>query len=189
MPWPPTTMPPAFDQLEPGPVTVTVPTPPGRLPIVPKESANVPPLWIVSIPVRITPTLRFRAKAPGSLITVAFRATVSMFASSVCLGKRAGLQLPLKNQLEVNVPVQSRVWACDETVDAAKSANVASKVNEKNSQRGRTGDTVPWRGAVDDSRCGSYPITAPNQLEKPGRHSPNSQSEGSLRGRPQLWRW
>ena len=132
MPWPPTTMSPAFDQLEPGPVTITVPTPPDRLPIVPKESANVPPVWIVSIPVPFGPTDRFLANAPGSLITVAFGVTVLMFPSVVCLGKPAS-QLPLKNQLEENCPVQL-VWACVETVDAAKSAIAASNLDETNLQ-------------------------------------------------------
>ena len=51
VPNPPTTMPPAFDQLAPAPVTVTVPTPPGRSPTVPNELAKVPPFWIVSVPV------------------------------------------------------------------------------------------------------------------------------------------
>ena len=116
MPWPPTTTPPAFDQLEPAPVTVTVPSPPGRLPIVPKELANVPPVWIVSIPVPFGPTDRFWANAPGSATVVEFGVTVLMFPSVVCLGKPP-IQLPLKNQLEENRPVQS-VWACVETVDA-----------------------------------------------------------------------
>src|ERR1700722_13604191 len=83
VPWPPTTMFPAFAQLDPAPVPVPVPPPPGRLPIAPDESANVPPLWIVSIPVPFTPTVRFRACAPGSLSTVEFGVTVLMFASSV----------------------------------------------------------------------------------------------------------
>ena len=51
VPWPPTTTLPAFDQLEPAPDTVTVPTPLAKFPIAPNESANVPPDWIASIPV------------------------------------------------------------------------------------------------------------------------------------------
>ena len=58
-----------------------------------------------------------------------------MFASSVCLGKVES-QLPLKNQLEVNVPVQL-VWACVETVDAAKSATIASNLDETTLARRR----------------------------------------------------
>ena len=67
---------------------------------------------------------------PGSLITVAFGVTVLMFASVVCLGKPP-FQLPLKNQLEENAPVQL-LWACAETVDIATSAIVASNLDETN---------------------------------------------------------
>jgi hypothetical protein len=163
VPKPPTTTPPALDQLEPDPVTVTVPTPPGRLPIVPKESANVPPFWIVSIPVPFEPTDRFLACAStlGSLITVAFGVTVLMFASSVCLGKPP-IQLPAKNQLEENRPVQSD-WACVETVEAAKSAIAISNMAETNLQTARAGDAEPRRDTMKNSRCDSPPISAPNQ--------------------------
>ena len=92
---------PAFDQLEPAPVTVTVPRPPARLPMAPKLSAKAPPPWIVSIPVPPWPTVRFRANASGVVISVELGVTVSMFASIVCLGKPP-IQLPLRNQSEEN---------------------------------------------------------------------------------------
>ena len=65
---------------------------------------------------------------PGSQSPLNSASTVSMFPSVVCLGKLA-VQLPDRNQLEVNVPVQS-VWAWVETVDAAKSAMVASDLDK-----------------------------------------------------------
>jgi len=151
---------PAVDQLEAAPVTVTVPTPPGRLPIVPKESANVPPFWIVSIPVLFAPMVRFRANAPGSLITVAFGVTVLMFPSVVCLGKPAS-QLPLKNQLEETAPVQL-VWACIETVEAVKSAIPASNLGGTNLQPPAP-DVARRRGPMDDSRRGSH-LMSPQSL-------------------------
>ena len=159
MPWPPTTTPPAFDQLEPAPVTVTVPSPPGKLPTVPKELANVPPVWIVSIPVPFEPTERFRAAAPGLATAVEFGVTASMFPSVVCLGKPAS-QLPDKNQSEENRPVQLVVWACVETVDAAKSAIVASNLDETNLRPARARDVTSRRGPMGESRCGSHPISA-----------------------------
>jgi hypothetical protein len=79
------------------------------LPTIPEESANVPPVWIVSIPVPFAPTDKFLADAPGLATTVEFNVTVLMFASFVWVGRRA-VQLPGKNQLEENCPVQS-VWA------------------------------------------------------------------------------
>src|SRR6478609_6229083 len=114
-PEPPTTIPPALDQLVPAPVTVTVPNPPARLPIVPKESASVPPLSMVSIPIAFAPTERVLAAAPGLSITVGFGVTVLMFPSVVCLGRPA-VQLPLRNHSDENRPVQL-VWACVEPVD------------------------------------------------------------------------
>ena len=102
---------------------------------------------------------------PGSLITVEFGVTVLMFASVVCLGTPAS-QLPVKNQSEENCPVQL-VWACVETVDAAKSAIVASNLDETNLQPARARDVAPRRGPVDDSRRGSHPISAPNQSAMP----------------------
>jgi hypothetical protein len=65
VPWPPTTTELTFVQLEPAPVTVTVPSPPGRLPIVANPLTNVPPVWIVSIPVPFESTRDcwFRARA------------------------------------------------------------------------------------------------------------------------------
>src|SRR6476619_2822602 len=104
-PWPPTTTVPALDQLEPAPVTVTVPDPPVRLPTNPAEVFSVPPAWIVSVPIPFGPTDRFCANAPGSESTVAFGVTVLMFASSVCLGKPPN-QLPARNQFEEHCPVQ-----------------------------------------------------------------------------------
>ena len=47
----PTVRVPLLCQLEPAPVTVTVPSPPAKLPTVPPETINVPPVWIVSDPV------------------------------------------------------------------------------------------------------------------------------------------
>ena len=64
---------------------------------------------------------------PGSATSVEFGVTVLMFASVVCLGKLAS-QLPLKNQLEENCPVQL-VWACVDDV-AASSAMVAVVVSK-----------------------------------------------------------
>ena len=122
---------PAFDQLEPAPVTVTVPRPPARLPMAPKLSANAPPPWIVSTPVPPRPTTRFRANASGVVISVELGVTVSMFASIVCLGKPP-IQFPLRNQFEENCPVQSEVCARVGTVDAARSAIVARAVDEPN---------------------------------------------------------
>jgi hypothetical protein len=69
-----------------------------------------------------------------------------MFASSVCLGKVES-QLPDKNQLEVNCPVQLRVWACVETVDAAKSAIAGSNVDRTNLQPARARDIAPRHAA------------------------------------------
>jgi hypothetical protein len=87
-----------------------------------------------------------------------------MFPSVVCLGKPAS-QLPLKNQLEEDCPVQL-VWACVETVDAMKSAIAASNLAET-LQPPRVRDVAPRRGPIDDSRCGSHPISAPNQSAMP----------------------
>jgi hypothetical protein len=88
-----------------------------------------------------------------------------MFASVVCLGKPAS-QLPLKNQLEENCPVQL-VWACVETVDAATSAIVASNADETNLQPARVRDIAARRAPVDDHRHGSHRIPAPNQSAMP----------------------
>src|SRR6476620_9796008 len=122
VPWPPTTTLPAVNQLEPAPVTNTVPSPPGRLPTVPKELFNVPPVWIVSIPVPFEPTVKFWADAPALAITVAFGVTVLMFPSVVCWGTPP-IQLPLKNQLEENCPVQLDCACVDDV--AASNATVA----------------------------------------------------------------
>ena len=55
--WPPTTRLPEFDQLVPAPVTVTVPKPPGKLPIVLLPNmANVPGDWMTSTPCPSGPT-------------------------------------------------------------------------------------------------------------------------------------
>jgi hypothetical protein len=102
------------------------------LPIAPELSANVPPFWIVSIPVPFTPTDRFLAAAPGLATTVEFGVTVLMFASVVCVGRERTLQLTPKNQSEETNPVQSLVWACAETADAMKNAIAASNLAETN---------------------------------------------------------
>jgi len=88
-----------------GPVTVTVPTPPGKLPIVPNSLVSVPPFWIVSIPVPFAPTDRLLASAPGLATTVAFGVTVLMFTSIVRLGIPP-TQLGPKNQSEERNPPQ-----------------------------------------------------------------------------------
>ena len=68
----------------------------------PKLLANVPPPWIVSTPVPFRPTDRFRANAPGVVISVELGVTVSMFASIVCLGKPpipVATQEPIRGEL------------------------------------------------------------------------------------------
>jgi hypothetical protein len=71
-------------------------------------------------------------------------------------------QLPPKNQLEDNSPVQLD-WACVETVDAAKSAIVVSNVDKTNSQPAHVPDVAPRRGPMDNHRHGSRPISASDQ--------------------------
>ena len=117
-PRPPTTSVPTFVHLEPAPETVTVPCPPGKLPINPPISVNVPPFWITSIPVPFEPTLRFSAVAPAPLISVELGVTVFMFASVATPGTPASQLAGLNQPLE-NAPVQF-VWAYVETVDAAE---------------------------------------------------------------------
>ena len=119
-------------QLEPAPVTLIVPIPVDRLPIVPDWRVSVPPVWIVSIPVPLGPTDRFRAIAPAVLISVELGVVVLMFASSCCLGKVES-QFPLKNQSEVNRPVQFLVvWACVETADAANRPTIVKTLIKRN---------------------------------------------------------
>ena len=127
--------------LEPAPDTVTVPCPPGKLPINPPISVNVPPFWITSIPVPFVPTVRFSAVAPAPLISVELGVTVFMFASVATPGTPRGSQLTGLNQPLETAPVQL-VWACVETVDAAKSAIVASNPDERNLQAARARDVV-----------------------------------------------
>ena len=59
VPKPPTTTVPVFVQLEPASVTVTVPSPPARLPINPATSVTVPLFWMASVPVPEPPITRF----------------------------------------------------------------------------------------------------------------------------------
>jgi hypothetical protein len=73
------------------------------------------------------------------------------------------IQLPLKNQLEVNVPVQS-LWACVETVDAATSAIAASNVDETNLPAARAGDVAPRHDRMDDSRRGLDRNVSPQSI-------------------------
>jgi len=49
---------PLFVQVEPGPVTVTVPLEPLRAAIKPLRSVTVPPFWTVSAPVVLLPTIK-----------------------------------------------------------------------------------------------------------------------------------
>jgi hypothetical protein len=84
-----------------------------------------------------------------------------MFALVAAIGTPAS-QLPGLNQPLETVPVQL-VWACVETVDAMKSAIIASKLDEANLLQARAPDVVPRHGLMDDRRCGSRPISAPNQ--------------------------
>src|SRR5258708_19896208 len=92
-----------------------------------------------------------------------------MFALVSAFGTPA-FQLRELNQPLENAPVQL-VWACVETVDAAKSAIAASNLDETNLPPARAGDVVPRRVPMDDSRCGSHPISAPNQSAMPIIHN------------------
>ena len=96
-----------------------MPCDPGKLPANPPTSVNVPPFWIVSTPVPVWPTDRFRAVAPGIATSVEFGVTVSTFALVATVGTPA-FQLPAVNQSEETAPVQS-VWAFVEIVDAMKA--------------------------------------------------------------------
>jgi len=68
-----------------------------------------------------------------------------MSPSVVCLGKPP-IQLPAKNQLEENCPVQS-LWACAETVNAAKSAIVANSLDKTNLEPTFAREVAPRRVA------------------------------------------
>ena len=148
-PRPPTTRVPTFVHLEPAPETVTVPCPPGKLPINPPISVNVPPFWITSIPIPFAPTLRFSAVAPAPLISVELGVTVFMFASVATPGTPASQLRGLNQPLE-NAPVQL-VWACVETVEVAKNAIVASNPDERNLQVARARDVVSRRICMERS--------------------------------------
>ena len=63
VPKPPTWMVPVFVHVEPGPDTVAVPCEPGKSPINPPKSVNVPPFWTASVPTPLRPTMRFEALA------------------------------------------------------------------------------------------------------------------------------
>src|SRR5579863_5801864 len=145
-PRPPTTMASTFVQLEPAPVTVTAPTPPGRLPIVPNSSTSVPPFWIVSVPAPFWPTARLLASALSVLITVRFGVTVLMLTSNVRLGIPAS-QLGPRNQSDEDHPSQPVVWAYVETVDAAKNVIVVSNAAGTNLQPVRPREVAPRRVA------------------------------------------
>jgi hypothetical protein len=60
------------------------------------------------------------------------------------------IQLTALNQSEETTPVQS-LWACVETVDAAKSAIVASNVDKTNLQPARVREVARRRDPIDDS--------------------------------------
>jgi len=134
------------------------------LPTNPPTSVNVPPLWTTSIPIPFWPTVRFRALAPVLVTAVKFGVTVLMFALVAAEGTPA-FQLSPINQSEETAPVQL-VWACVDTVNAA-SAIAASNLDETNLQPARARGVVPRRGPIDDSRCGSHPISAPNYSAMP----------------------
>jgi hypothetical protein len=87
-----------------------------------------------------------------------------MFALVAAVGTPA-FQLRGLNQPLENAPVQL-VWARVETVDVATSAIAASNVDETNLQP-RAGDVAPRRGPMENGRCGSHPISAPNQSAMP----------------------
>ena len=161
VPEPPTTTFEMFVHVEPAPDTVTVPREPGKLPTNPPKSVNVPPFWTTSVPIPFWPTPRFRAVAPALVTAVEFGVTVSMFALVAAVGTPA-FQLPAVNQSEETAPVQL-VWARVETVDAAKTAIVASNMDKTNLQPARTRDVAPRRGPMDDSGRGLHPISASNQ--------------------------
>ncbi len=84
---------------------------------------------------------------------------MSMFALVAAVGTPAS-QLPGLNQPLETAPVQL-VWAFVGTVDAAKSAIIASSLDETNLQPPHAGDVAPRRNPEDDSRRGSHPISAP----------------------------
>ena len=99
------------------------------------------------------------------LISVGFGVTVSMFTLLNVEGTPA-VQLRELNQPLENAPVQL-VWACVETVDAATSAIATSNVDGTNLQLTCARDVAPRRGLMENSRCGSRPISAPNQSAMP----------------------
>jgi hypothetical protein len=87
-----------------------------------------------------------------------------MFALVAAVGTPA-FQLPGLNQPLETDPVQL-VWACVETVIAMKIAIIASNLDETNLQP-RAPEAAPRRDPMDDSRCGSRPISAPNRWAMP----------------------
>jgi hypothetical protein len=169
-------------QVEPAPVNVTVPSPPGKLLSIPEDAATVPSAWIVSIPVPFTPMVRVRANAPGLTTTTEFGVTVLMFPSVVCRGKPAS-QLPLRNQLEENCPTQL-VWACVELADAMNSAIVAGNL-----------ELAMHRGAktirAAECTCKAAAAHLPRRRRRSPSHSdlcdalsPSLSSSGKMRGLP-----
>ena len=102
--------------------------------------------------------MRIGALALPPLISVEFGVTVSMFALVAAVGTPA-TQLSALNQPLETAPVQL-VWACVETVDAVKSAIVASNVDKTNLHPARARDVAPRRVPMDDSGRSSHPISA-----------------------------
>jgi hypothetical protein len=116
-------------QVEPAPVTVTVPCEPAEKPTKVLPLLRVPPLWIVSMPVPAWPTMSCEGVAPAVPTTVAFGATVSINAEIAPVGTPGAVQLPGVNQLEEIAPVQLLVCARADVVasNAAATTVVANK--------------------------------------------------------------
>jgi hypothetical protein len=91
-----------------------------------------------------------------------------MFPSVVCRGKPE-IQLPDKNQLGETAPVQLD-WACVETVDAAKSAIVVSKVDKANLQPARAREArIAGRVWRTDAKLSRIPARHSPAITEPSR--------------------
>ena len=101
-----------------------------------------------------------------------------MFAPVAAFGTPA-IQLPGLNQPLENAPVQL-VWACVETVDAAKSAIVASNLDETNLQPAPAPDVAPravlWT-TVDAVRTPYRPQSIGASLRRGREQNPDAQAE------------
>src|SRR5262245_39501430 len=115
-------------QVDPTPVTVTVPCEPAKRPTAVLPLLRVPPLWIVSMPVPAWPTLSAEAVAPAVPTTVAFGTTVSINADVAPVGTPGAVQLPGENQLDEIAPVQPTLRArADLAARHAAATTVAAK--------------------------------------------------------------